>query len=126
LAKKINIKDLIAQYKTYAKNVLQFQVLFTFTAPTLGFEDIDKKMNVVDNPEPAINPNGTSDPDDDVTKESFILKRIGNIITEGAISGEVIDQETAYDTAIVEYAIAQMDILTKARPKFLSTFTKFM
>lgn len=88
--------------------------------------NIDDKVKVVDNPEPAINPNGTNDPEDDITKESFILKRIGGIITEGAIAGEVIDQETAYDTAIVEYAIAQMDILTKARPKFISTFTKFM
>ena len=88
--------------------------------------NIDDKIKVVDNPESAINPNGTKDPEDDITKESFILKRIGNIITEGAIAGEVIDQETAYDTAIVEYAIAQMDILTKARPKFKNAFTKFM
>lgn len=88
--------------------------------------DIDDKVKVVDNPEPAINPNGTSDPENDVTTESFILKRIGGIITEGAINGENISQEEAYDTAIVEYAIAQMDVLTKARPKFLNTFTKFM
>ena len=113
--------------KEVSKQVVDDVVkVITKSAEAPVFEDIDKKMNVVDNPEPAINPNGTSDPEDDVTKESFILKRIGGIITEGAIAGEVIDQETAYDTAIVEYAIAQMDILTKARPKFLSTFTKFM
>jgi hypothetical protein len=88
--------------------------------------DIDDKVKVVDNPEPAINPNGTKDSEDDVTTESFILKRIGGIITEGAIAGETISQEEAYDTAIVEYAIAQMDVMTKARPKFLNTFTKFM
>ena len=88
--------------------------------------NIDDKVKVVDNPEPTINPNGTKDPEDDITKESFILKRIGGIITESAIAGEAIDQETAYDTAIVEYAIAQMDILTKARPKFKNAFTKFM
>lgn len=88
--------------------------------------NIDDKVKVVDNPEPAVNPNGTKDTEDDITTESFILKRIGGIITEGAIAGETISQEEAYDTAIVEYAIAQMDVLTKARPKFLNTFTKFM
>ena len=88
--------------------------------------NIDDKVKVVDNPESAINPNGTKDPEEDITTESFILKRIGNIITEGAIAGEVIEQEEAYNTAIVEYAIAQMDVLTKARPKFLDAFTKFM
>lgn len=88
--------------------------------------NIDNKIKVVDNPETTINPNGTTDPEDDITSESFILKRIGNIITEGAIAGEAIDYDTAYDTAIVEYAIAQMDILTKARPKFMNAFAKFM
>jgi hypothetical protein len=88
--------------------------------------NIDDKVKVVDNPESSINPNGTKDPEDDVTAESFILRRIAGIITEGAIAGEVISHEEAYDTAIVEYAIAQMDIMTKARPKFLNLFTKFM
>jgi hypothetical protein len=88
--------------------------------------NIDDKVKVVDNPESPINPNGTKDPEDDVTAESFILRRIAGIITEGAIAGEDISHEEAYDTAIVEYAIAQMDIMTKARPKFLNLFTKFM
>ena len=88
--------------------------------------DIDDKINVVDKPESTINPNGTSDPENDITTESMILKRIGRIVTEGAINKEPISYDEAYDTAIVEYAIAQMDILTKARPKFLSSFTKFM
>lgn len=88
--------------------------------------DVDKKITVVDKPEPAINPNGTSEPEEDVTAESFILKRLGNIVTEAAMNGEVIGTEEAYDTAIIEYAIAHMDLLTKARPKFLHAFTKFI
>lgn len=91
-------------------------------APT--FDKIDEKVAVVNTNESPINPEGTKDvaPEDDLTTESFILKRIGNIISEGAIDGESISQEEAYDTAIVEYAIAQMDIMTKARPKFLQKF----
>lgn len=100
--------------------------VITKSAEAPVFDAINKKIDVVDKPEPAINPNGTKDDEDDITKESFILKRIAGIITEGAIAGEVVPQEEAYETAIVEYAIAQMDILTKARPKFLNTFTKFM
>lgn len=88
--------------------------------------NIDDKVKVVNNPESAINPNGTKDPENDITNESFILKRIGGIITEGAINKEVISYEEAYNTAIVEYAIAQMDVMTKARPKRLNLFTKFM
>lgn len=87
--------------------------------------NIDDKVKVVDNPESAINPNGTKDPEDDITTESFILKRIAGIITESTIAGEPISQEEAYDTAIVEYAIAQMDVMTKARPKF-NLYAKFM
>lgn len=91
-------------------------------APT--FTKLDEKVKVVNNNESPINPEGTNDvsPEDDLTTESFILKRIGKIITEGAIAGESISQEEAYDTAIVEYAIAQMDIMTKARPRFLQKF----
>lgn len=91
-------------------------------APT--FTNLDKKVAVVNTNENSINPDGTKDisPEDDLTTESFILKRIGNIISEGAINGESISQEEAYDTAIVEYAIAQMDVMTKARPKFLQKF----
>jgi hypothetical protein len=99
--------------------------VITKSAEAPVFEDIDKKVDVVDKPEPAINPNGTFE-EEDVTSESFILKRLGNIVTEGAIEGEVIGVEEAYDTAIVEYAIAHMDVLTKARPKFLHAFTKFI
>lgn len=88
--------------------------------------NIDDKIKVVDSKESGINPNGTKDPEDDVTTESMILKRIGGIITEGAINKESISYEKAYNTAIVEYAIVQMDILTKARPKRLNLFTKFM
>jgi hypothetical protein len=100
--------------------------VITKSAEAPVFTDIDKKVEVVDKPEPAINPNGTSEPEEDITSESFILKRLGNIVTEGAIDGEVISVEEAYDMAIVEYAIAHMDVLTKARPKFLHAFTKFI
>jgi hypothetical protein len=88
--------------------------------------NIDDKIKVVDNNESAINPNGTKDPEDDITSESFILKRIAGVVTENAIEGQSISQEDAYNTAIIEYAIAQMDIMTKARPKFMNLITKFM
>ena len=113
--------------KEVSEQVVQDVVkVITKSADEPVFEEIDKKIDVEKKPESAINPEGTKDPEDDVTKESMILKRIGDIVTEGYIENNIVDQETAYNTAIVEYAIAQMDILTKARPKKISMFTKFM
>ena len=43
MAKKTDIKDLISQYKTFAKEVLRFQVIITFTAPTLGLDVLEEE-----------------------------------------------------------------------------------
>lgn len=109
--------------------------VITQSADAPSFDTLDKKVTVVDKHEsaingngepPEINPEGTKDPENDITNESLIIRRMGDIIVESAINGVRISQEEAYETAIVEYAISQMDVLTKAHPKKYDAFLKFM
>lgn len=80
------------------------------------FEDINKKIKVVDKPDPSVEP-GSVDEENDITTESAILNRVGRIVSEGAIAGEAISIQEAYDRAYVDYAIHNLDLLTKACPK---------
>lgn len=130
-AAEVDVKEMLDGVQSYddlrnklTKEVSQQVVddvtsVITKSSQAPSFTDIDEKISVEEKPESAIKPEGTTSEDEnqDTTTESYILRMVGDFVTESAINGEPITTEEGIDKAIVYYCLARMDQLCKQRPR---------
>ena len=123
--KNADIIDDEANMKEELKNCESWEELREMLRETVSKKVVEDVADVISNSNRAatfgdvdnyLEKRPVKAPDEDVTKESVIMRMCGRIVSEGAIHGVQLSVEDGLERAITEYCIAHMDYLFKMDP----------